>query len=74
MGKIMCKLKHNYNAFQELQTNFFSQTMRHLVISTEFQFFKISGTINDDENSYIKRYLQIGFSKYNETSQKLFYS
>ena len=23
MGKIMAKLKHNYNAFQELQTKFF---------------------------------------------------
>ena len=34
MGKIMAKLKHNYNAFPELQTKFFH---KHCVIFTKFQ-------------------------------------
>ena len=33
----MGKLKHTFNAFPDLQTKFFSQTMRHLVI-----FYKVS--------------------------------
>ena len=31
------KLKHTFNAIPDLQTKFFSQTMRHLVISTKFR-------------------------------------
>ena len=37
MGKIMDKVRHNYNAFLKLQTMFFSQTMRHLVLSARVQ-------------------------------------
>ena len=38
MGKIMAKLKHNYYAFPELQTEFPElQTLHHLDISTKFQ-------------------------------------
>ena len=37
MGKIMGKLKHTFNAIPDLQTKFFHQTMRHLVI-----FYKVS--------------------------------
>ena len=33
MGKVMGKLKHNYNAFPELQTKFFH---KQCVISTKF--------------------------------------
>ena len=64
---------------------FFSQTMRHLVISTKFQWipsqtthFKNisynSETITNEEKSYNKRYLPQSFSKYNETNPKLVYS
>ena len=37
MGKITGKLKHTVNAFPDLQTKFFLQTMRHLDHSTKFQ-------------------------------------
>ena len=52
MGKIMSKLKHNYNAFHELQTKFFH---KQCVISSfppslnefhrNFHILKISGII-----------------------------
>ena len=55
MGKIMAKLKHNYNAFPELQTKFFH---KQCVIwsfppsSNEFRhklhILKISGTILEE--------------------------
>ena len=80
MGKIMDKLKHHYNAFQELQTKFFH---KQCVIWSfppsfnefhyNFHIFKISGTINNEEKSYNKRYLPLSFSKYAERSPKLVY-
>ena len=81
MGKIMRNLKHNYNVFLELKK---TQTMRHLVISTNFQWMPLeiahfkklrynSRTIRDEEKG-TKRYLPLSFSKYNETSQKFVYS
>ena len=52
MGKIMGKLKHNYNAFQELQTKFFHKQCIIWTIPPSFNkfrhilhIFKISGTI-----------------------------
>ena len=51
MGKIMGKLKHNYNAFPELQTKFFHKqcVIRSFPPSFNefhhnFHIFKISGT------------------------------
>ena len=48
------------------------------IVSEEFHhsftILKISGTINNEEKSYNKRYLPLSFSKYNETSPKLVYS
>ena len=59
--------------------------MRHLVISTKFQWipsqiahfrnFRYNSiTITNEEKSYNKKYLLLGFSKYNKTSQNLVYS
>ena len=52
MGKIMGKLKHNYNAFPELQTKFFHKQCIIWSFSPSFNefhhklhIFKISGTI-----------------------------
>ena len=52
MGKIIGKLKHNYNAFQELQTKFFHKQCIIWSFSLSFKEFrhklhilKISGTI-----------------------------
>ena len=52
MCKIMCKLKHKYNAFLELQTMFFHKQCVILSFSPSFNefhhnfpIFKISGTI-----------------------------
>ena len=80
MGKIMGKLKHNYYAFPELQSKFFHKPC---VIWTfppnfnefhhNFHIFITSGTINNEEKSYNKRYLPLIFSKYNKTSPKLVY-
>ena len=55
MHKIMAKLKHNYNAFPELQTRFFHKQCviwPSLPSFNEFQhklpILKISGTILDN--------------------------
>ena len=58
MGKIIGKLKYNYNAFKELRTKFFP---KQCVICTfppsfnefhrNFHIFKIAGTINNEEKS-----------------------
>ena len=52
MGKIMGKLKHNYNSFQELRTNFFHKQYVIWSFPPSFNEFhhklhilKISGTI-----------------------------
>ena len=52
MGKIMGKLKHNYNAFPELQTKFFDKKCVIWSFPPSFNefhhklpIFKISGTI-----------------------------
>ena len=52
MGKIMGKLKDNYNAFPELQTKFFQKQWHRLSFPESFNefhhklyIFKISGTI-----------------------------
>ena len=81
MGKIMGKLKHNYNAFPELRTKFFHKQCVIWACPPSFNefhhnsyIFKISGTINNEEKRYNKRYLPLSFSKYNETSPKLAYS
>ena len=83
MGKIMGKLKHNYNAFSELRTTFFPQQCVIWSFPPSFNEFrhklrilKISGTIwrINNEESYNKRYPPLRFSKYIETSPKLVYS
>ena len=55
MGKIMGKLKHNYNAFPELQTKFFHKQCVIWSFPPSFKefhpklaIFKISGTIMDN--------------------------
>ena len=52
MGKIMCKLKHNYNAFPELQTKFFHKQCviwsflpSFNELHNKLHIFKISGSI-----------------------------
>ena len=52
MGKMMGKLKHNYNSFKELRTNFFQKQYVIWSFPTSFNEFhhklpilKISGTI-----------------------------
>ena len=80
MGKIMGRLKHNFNALPKLQTKFFH---KQCVIwsfppsfnefNRNFHIFKISGKISNEGKSY-KGYLRLSFSKYNETSPKLVYS
>ena len=59
MGKIMGKLKHNYNAFPELETKFFHKQCdlwSFLPSFNEFHhnfhIFKILGTINNEAKSY----------------------
>ena len=80
MGKIMGKMKHNYNAFPELRTKFFHKQCiiwSFLPSFNEFHhnlhIFKISGRINNEEKSCTKRYLPRSFSKYNETRPRLVY-
>ena len=55
MGKIMAKLKHNYNAFAELQTKFFHRQCVIWSFPPSFNEFrhklhilKISGTILEE--------------------------
>ena len=70
MGKIMGKLKHNYNAFPELQSKFFHT---QCVISSfppsfnefhhKLHIFKILGTSKNKEKSYDKWYLPLRFFK-----------
>ena len=55
MGKIMGKLKHNYNAFPELQTKFFStknasfgnfhQISMNFITISAFSKFQVSDSI-----------------------------
>ena len=56
MGKIMGKPKNKYNAFPELRTKFFQKQCVTLSFPPSFnefhdnfQIFKFSGTINDEE-------------------------
>ena len=84
MGKIMGKLKHNYNAFSELRTTFFHKQRVIWSFPPSFNefphnlhIFKISDTIL--EILTIRKKLQQGVSpnklfKYNEASPKLVYS
>ena len=71
MAKIMGKLKHNYNAFPQLQTMFFH---KHCVIWSflpsfnelhhKLHIFKTSGTIPEqltEEKSYNNRHLHLAF-------------
>ena len=62
MGKVMDKMKNNYNALPvpQVQTKFFLSTMHHLVISDKFwrissQFLHFPnfryGTSNNEEKS-----------------------
>ena len=55
-GQIMDKLKHNYNAFPELQTKFFHKQWviwsfppSFKEFHHSFHIFKISGTSNNEE-------------------------
>ena len=81
MGKIMGKLKHDYNAFPELQTKFFYKQcviwsfppsfkeFRH-----SFHIFKISSKSNNEGKSYKKKHILLSFFKYNKRNAKLVYS
>ena len=86
MDKIMGKLKHNYNAFQELRTKFLH---KQCVISSflpsfnefhhNFHIFKISGTtilepLRRRKKVTTRGIFQKSFSKYKKTSPKLVYS
>ena len=80
----MAKLKHNYNAFPELQTKFFQKQCVIWSFLPSFNEFhhklyilKISGTIVEQIAMRKKvniLYLPLTFSKYNKTSPKLVYS
>ena len=82
MGKIMAKLKHNYNSFPELQTKFFhkqcviwsflpsfNEFHHKLYILKNFRY--ICTTITNEEKSYNICYLPVTFPKYNKTSPKV---
>ena len=80
MGKIMGKLKHDYNPFPKLQTMFFHNnnapfghfhqvSMNFITIST-FSKFQVQLTMRKKVTT---RYLSLSFSKYNETSPMLVY-
>ena len=68
MGKIMGKLKHNYNAFPKLQTRFFTSN------ASFGHFHQVSINLIKISYRYNKSYLPLSFSKYNETNPNLVYS
>ena len=76
----MGQLKHDYNAFPELQTKFFHTQciIRSFPPSFNefhhnFHIFKMLGTINNEGKSYNKRYIPLSFFRYNEISQLVYY-
>ena len=82
MGKIMGKLKHNYNAFPQLQTKFVHKQCVIWSFPTSlnefhhnFHIFKISGKILEQMTMRKKLTTRgiypLNFSKYNKTSPKL---